>query len=190
MRQALASVVLKQEIEARLATRIPGALSPRTSHAPRLPTGVAAFDALLGGGLPLGGICELAGARGSGRTSLAHSLLAEASREAACAYVDTGGCLDPFSAAAAGVRLENLLWLRLSPQNARPLPIRKIAVALRETIEPRPTEQALGAMLARRSEARLCKQEDTPGHPNQPLGLLNAPTSMLLSSACSRTVRS
>ncbi len=173
MGQASASAVLKHEIEVRLATRIPGALS---SHAPKLlPTGVAAIDALLGGGLPLGGVCELAGAHGSGRTSLALSMLAEASREAACAYVDAGGCLDPFSVAAAGVRLENLLWVRVPSQDARPLPIRNTGVELREGSVPRPTDQAFEVMLANRSEARLRKQEGTPGHPSQPFGLAAAP---------------
>ena len=74
------SAVLKREIEAKLASRIPAALSPQPQPAPRLmATGVPEIDGLLGGGLPIGGISEFTGLGSSGRTSLALSLLAEAS---------------------------------------------------------------------------------------------------------------
>ena len=46
------SAVLKREIEAKLASRIPAALSPQALQVPRLITsGVSEIDALLGGGL-------------------------------------------------------------------------------------------------------------------------------------------
>jgi len=46
------SAVLKREIEAKLASRIPAALSPQALQAPRLTSsGVREIDALLGGGL-------------------------------------------------------------------------------------------------------------------------------------------
>ena len=106
---------LKLEIEAKLAARIPGALSPLARQAPRLQsTGVVAVDALLGGGLPLGSLCELTGPVSSGRTSLALSLLAKVSVLGPCAYVDVGDSLHPHSAAAAGVQLRNLLWVRFA----------------------------------------------------------------------------
>ncbi|RRA48314.1 recombinase A [Acidipila sp. EB88] len=109
------SAVLKREIEAKLAARIPGALSPQAQQAPRLlPCGVTAVDRLLDGGLPLGGISELTGMASSGRTSLAFALLAEATRDSACAYVDVDDSVDPHSAAAAGVSLRNLLWVRVA----------------------------------------------------------------------------
>jgi recA bacterial DNA recombination protein len=44
----------------------------------------------------------------SGRTSLALSLLAEASIDSACAYIDVNDSIDPRSAAAAGVCLRNV----------------------------------------------------------------------------------
>lgn len=117
------AAALKQEIEAKLAARIPGALSPLARQAPRLqPTGVAAVDALLQGGLPLGSLCELTGPVSSGRTSLALSLLAKASILGACAYVDVGDSLHPHSAAAAGVRLRNLLWVRFAESPGSQLP--------------------------------------------------------------------
>ena len=45
------SAVLKREIEAKLASRIPSALSPQALQAPRLmSSGVPVIDGLLGGG--------------------------------------------------------------------------------------------------------------------------------------------
>jgi hypothetical protein len=112
MRQA---AVLKREIEAKLQTRIPGALSPRMEPAARLlPTGIAALDRSLGGGLPQGQVVEVVGPRTSGRTALAFSLLRQGTREGVCALVDLHGAFDLQSAAAAGVELQRLLWVRLS----------------------------------------------------------------------------
>jgi len=53
------------------------------------------------------------GAASSGRTSLLVAALARATaREEICALVDAEDAFDPASAAAAGVRLERLLWVR------------------------------------------------------------------------------
>jgi len=77
------------------------------------PSGVAELDAALGGGFPRGSLVELCGAASSGRTSLAFSLLAQATeRQEACAFVDVSDSLDPLSLAAAGVELPRLLWIR------------------------------------------------------------------------------
>src|SRR5215469_1689895 len=77
------------------------------------PSGVAELDAVLGGGFPRGSLVELCGGAGSGRTSLAFSLLAQATeRQEACAFVDVSDSLDPLSLAAAGVDLPRLLWIR------------------------------------------------------------------------------
>jgi hypothetical protein len=109
------SAALRQEIESSLASRIPAALSPQAAQAPRLlPIGNEAVNALLGGGLPIGGICEFTGPVSAGRTSLALSVLSEATGDSACAYIDMSDSLDAKSAAAAGVRLQNLLWVRFS----------------------------------------------------------------------------
>src|SRR5262249_46449699 len=55
----------------------------------------------------------LCGPVSSGRTSLAFSLLAQATeRQEACAFVDVSDSLDPLSLAAAGVELQRLLWIR------------------------------------------------------------------------------
>jgi recombination protein RecA len=77
-----------------------------------LPTGIAAVDAALGG-LPRGALTEICGAPSSGRTSLLLAVLAQATtRLEACALVDVTDAFDPASAAAAGVDLDRLLWVR------------------------------------------------------------------------------
>ena len=77
------------------------------------PSGVEELDAVLGGGVPRGSVVELCGPASSGRTSLALSLLAQATdRQEPCAFVDVSDSLDPISVAAAGVELPRLLWIR------------------------------------------------------------------------------
>jgi hypothetical protein len=67
----------------------------------------------LTGGVPRGGLTEIFGRASSGRTSLLLSLMAQmTSREEVCAFVDASDAFDPQSAAAAGVDLNRLLWIR------------------------------------------------------------------------------
>lgn len=54
------------------------------AHRPRLTTGVAGIDALLGGGIPRGAITEIHGPAGSGKTQLAQQLAVTAQLPAAC----------------------------------------------------------------------------------------------------------
>ena len=82
-----------------------------------LPTGIASLDALLTQGktegFPRGAISEILGPESSGRTTLVHSLLAASTAQLEiCAYVDTDDSFDPVSAAAAGVALSQLVWIR------------------------------------------------------------------------------
>ena len=77
-----------------------------------LPAGIPGFDAVLGG-IPRGAVTDIFGPASSGRTSLLLALMAQATaREEFCAVVDAGDAFDPTSAAAAGVALERLLWIR------------------------------------------------------------------------------
>src|SRR5204863_8525020 len=65
------------------------------------------------GCLPRGSLTEIFGPASSGRTSLLISLLAETTaRNESCALVDAEDVFCPASAAAAGVRLDRLLWVR------------------------------------------------------------------------------
>ena len=78
-----------------------------------LPTGLAVLDEALGGGLPRGRITELAGARSTGRTGLACAIAAAATRAGeTIAWVDPADALEPEAAAAAGIALARLLWVR------------------------------------------------------------------------------
>jgi recA bacterial DNA recombination protein len=83
-------------------------------------SGIHAMDVLTGG-LPRGCLSEICGPASSGRTTLLLSVLAAATRRGeSCAVVDANDSLDPQSAAAAGVLLEKLLWVRCggnSPQS-------------------------------------------------------------------------
>src|SRR5271157_669226 len=75
-------------------------------------SGVSAIDALTGG-LPRGCLTEICGPASSGRTTLLLAALAAATRRGeCCVLVDASDALDPQSAAAAGVELERLLWVR------------------------------------------------------------------------------
>lgn len=78
-----------------------------------LPTAVPALDRLLGGGLPRGRLVELSGGTSGGRFALVLATLAAATATGeAAALVDLGDQLDPQGAAAAGMDLSRLLWLR------------------------------------------------------------------------------
>ena len=82
-------------------------------------SGLAEIDALLGGGWPRAALSEITGRRSSGRTSVLLASLARAARAGeAVALVDTGGALDPRAAAACGVPLPRLLWIRCAPAQA------------------------------------------------------------------------
>jgi hypothetical protein len=78
-----------------------------------LETSVPALDELLAGGLPRGQLVEMIGARSSGRFSAVLAAIAGATTAGeAAALVDLGDGLDPQAAAALGVDLHRLLWLR------------------------------------------------------------------------------
>ncbi|HXM44041.1 MAG TPA: hypothetical protein VN924_22590 [Bryobacteraceae bacterium] len=76
------------------------------------PTGLSEVDTAVGG-LPQGCLTEVYGPSSSGRTSLMLAAMAQStSGENVCALVDASDAFDPASAAAAGVLLERLLWVR------------------------------------------------------------------------------
>ena len=76
-----------------------------------IPTGALALDLALGiGGLPRGRVTEIYGPEGSGKTTLAIHVVAEAQRNGGiCAYIDAEHAMDPVYVRAIGVDVDELL---------------------------------------------------------------------------------
>jgi hypothetical protein len=108
------SAVLRLQIEHALEHRFPSALTPVPRAIREVAsTGIDSIDSFLDGGLPVGAISEITGPDSSGRTSLALALVAHCMEsDQVCAWVDVGDALDPESAAASGVNLKRMLWVR------------------------------------------------------------------------------
>jgi hypothetical protein len=104
-----ASALLRTQLEEKAGTRF----VLRERPAPEtFATGVREIDALIHG-VPRGCLTELTGPMSSGRTTVMMSVLARAAAAGEfCAIVDATGAFDPASAAAAGVDLARLLWVR------------------------------------------------------------------------------
>jgi recombination protein RecA len=153
------AALLRAQLEASLSDRVPGAFTLRTRQAPELyPSGIPELDNLLGGGIPRGGITEITGSATTGRTSLALSLLAQLTRKGGvCAWVDVQDSLDPETAAAHGVCLERLLWLRVAGAAVgKPTP----ATASAEKGRPQPPRETPAGTAVRhpRNEMRAMNQ--------------------------------
>ncbi len=111
MRSNLAT--LRSHVELSLAGRIvsPFGYRDRKSVETVL-TGIPEIDALAGG-LPRGALTEICGPPSSGRTTVLLAALASRTADAeVCALIDARDSFDPRSAEAAGVTLEQLLWVR------------------------------------------------------------------------------
>lgn len=77
-----------------------------------IPAGIAAVDELTGG-IPRAAMTEIFGRPSSGRTTLMMSLLSRATQQGeSCVVVDVQDTFDPQSAAAFGIQLTHLLWVR------------------------------------------------------------------------------
>jgi len=113
-RAELESLLRTRQLDRTLTTALP-AVDPSGDNADDVlaPTGVAAFDARLGGGFPRGQLSEVVGPRSSGRASLLLRMLAAATaRGELTALVDALDMFDAASGEAAGVDLNRLLWIR------------------------------------------------------------------------------
>ncbi len=116
-------------------------------------SGVPAIDALTGG-LPRGCLTEICGPATSGRTTLLLAALAAASRRGEfCVVVDASDALDPYSAAAAGVELDHLLWVRCSDH-----PALKSRAKQRRTTSSASFVQEAGAREAEAQEVEVSSQ--------------------------------
>jgi hypothetical protein len=103
---------LRLQVETALAGRVASPFEYRERQVETAPAGVPEIDRLTDG-LPRGALTEICGPASSGRTSVLMAAMAARTRAAeVCALVDARDAFDPESAAEAGVRLEQLLWVR------------------------------------------------------------------------------
>ncbi|HEY6421152.1 MAG TPA: ATPase domain-containing protein [Candidatus Binataceae bacterium] len=87
----------------------------------RLSSGLSTLDTILSGGIARGRISEIIGRAGSGRTSLAASFAAAATRRGeVAAWIESSGAFDPASIAASGVDLARVLWASISTRSGVP----------------------------------------------------------------------
>lgn len=113
MTMAANLAALRSKVELALAGRVAAPFTYRDRKiVATVSTGIPEIDSLTGG-LPRGALTEIFGPPCSGRTSLLLSALsARTAQEEACALIDGADAFDPYSAEAAGVDLQKLLWVR------------------------------------------------------------------------------
>lgn len=130
------SAALRQQIETAFQHRYPSVLTPSARTIREVAsTGIYEIDELLNGGLPVGAISELTGTTSSGRTSIAMAFLAQRTQQSVCAWIDVKDAFDPESAAANGVSLNRLIWVRCS-QNSSPVSNRFSQISKNEKSQP------------------------------------------------------
>src|SRR5437762_5504300 len=106
----LETALRARKLDRTLTTALP---LERRDESAVVATDVAALDSCLRGGLPRGQLSEIAGPAASGRTTLVLQAMAASTRRGEiAAFVDTFDRLDVASAAAAGIDLDRLLWVR------------------------------------------------------------------------------
>jgi recombination protein RecA len=117
MAAASSLAALRSKIELDLRGRVLSPFNYRDRNVFELvSTGIPSLDAVVGG-LPRGAMTEICGPPCSGRTSvLLSSLAARTAEGEMCALIDARDSFDPALAKAAGVALEQVLWVRC--QNA------------------------------------------------------------------------
>ena len=104
--------------------------NPDISGVKVIPTGSFGLDSVLGcGGLPKGRMIELFGQESSGKTTLAHFLIAQVQQQKGkAALIDAENCYDPRYTASIGVDTTNLIV-------TRPLNLEVAMGTLRELVE-------------------------------------------------------
>jgi hypothetical protein len=108
-RAEIESLLRARKLDVTLTSAAPWSRSRRDAA----PTGIAALDDALGGGLPRGHLSEVVGPRSAGRTTVVAAMLAAAAaRGEAVALIDASDRFDPASADASGLDLAKLLWVR------------------------------------------------------------------------------
>jgi hypothetical protein len=112
-------------------------------------SGIPQLDSLTGG-LARGCLTEICGTASSGRTSVLLFALARATqRGEVCALVDASDAFDPASAAAAGMEMSRLLWVRCGekyPSRKHPSPARKAGCVKTDTYQSMPSRESYQGM--------------------------------------------
>jgi hypothetical protein len=112
-------------------------------------SGIPQLDSLTGG-LPRGCLTEICGTASSGRTSVLLLALARATqRGEVCALVDASDAFDPASAAAAGMEMSHLLWVRCGekyPSRKNPSAACKASCAKTDTYQSTPSSDSYQGM--------------------------------------------
>src|ERR1044071_2156212 len=106
----LETALRARKLDRTLTTALP---LERRDESAVVATDVAALDACLRGGVPRGQLSEIARPAAAGTTTFALQTIAASPRRGEiAALVDTFDRLDVASAAAAGIDLDRLLWVR------------------------------------------------------------------------------
>jgi hypothetical protein len=112
-------------------------------------SGIPQLDSLTGG-LARGCLTEICGTASSGKTSVLLLALARATqRGEVCALVDASDAFDPASAAAAGMEMSRLLWVRCGekyPSRKHPSAARRAGCAKTDTYQSMPSSDSYQGM--------------------------------------------
>src|ERR1700738_2184632 len=133
---SLAAVVPASRLDLRLAPEM-------------VSSGIPQLD-LLTGGIARGCLTEICGTASSGRTSVLLFALARATqRGEVCALVDASDAFDPASAAAAGMEMRRLLWVRCGekyPSRKHSSAARRAGSAKTDSYQSMPSSDSYQAM--------------------------------------------
>jgi recA bacterial DNA recombination protein len=133
----------------RLAAVVPASRLDVRPAPEMVSSGIPQLDSLTGG-IARGCLTEICGTASSGRTSVLLFALARATqRGEVCALVDASDAFNPASAAAAGMEMSRLLWVRCGekyPSRKHPSPARRAGCAKTDTYQGMPSSDSYQAM--------------------------------------------
>jgi recombination protein RecA len=118
--RSTAEILARVDAIPKLAAVVPASRLDVRPAPEMVSSGIPQLD-LLTGGLARGCLTEICGTASSGRTSVLLFALARATeRGEVCALVDASDAFDPASAAAAGMEMSRLLWVRCGEKYPSP----------------------------------------------------------------------
>src|ERR1700676_904097 len=133
----------------KLAAVVPASRLDVRSAPEMVSSGIPQLDSLTGG-LARGCLTEICGTASSGRTSVLLLALACATqRGEVCGLVDASDAFDPASAAAAGMEMSRLLWVRCGekyPSRKNPSAARRAGSAKTDSYQSMPSSDSYQAM--------------------------------------------